>query len=61
MSIKKPISLWRYFSVYILFARERKPLNAPIAIFGAMFEFGFAHTFVIDVFRKILKYIHQGN
>ena len=61
MSIKKPISLWRYFSVYILFVRERKPLNAPIAICGAMFEFGFAHTFVIDVFRKILKYIHQGN
>ena len=55
ISIKKSISLWRYFSVHILYALERKPLNTPIAICGAMFDFGFICTFVIDVFRKILK------
>ena len=55
MSIKKSISLWMCFSVHILYARERKLWNTPIAICGAMFEFGFICTFVIDVFRKILK------
>ena len=49
MSIKNFISLWRYFSVHILYARERKPLNTPIAICVAIFEFGFMCTFVIDV------------
>ena len=30
MSIKKSVSLWRYFPVHILYALERKPLNTPI-------------------------------
>ena len=55
MSIKKSISLLRYFSVHILYPRERKPLNTPIVACGAMFQFDFIGTFVIDVFRKILK------
>ena len=33
--------------VHILYARERKPFNTPIAICGAMFEFGFICTFFI--------------
>ena len=37
MPIKKSVSLWRCFSVHILYARERKHLNTPIAICGAMF------------------------
>ena len=49
ISMKKSLSLWRYFSVHILYARERKPLNTIIAICGAIFEFGFMCTFVIDV------------
>ena len=49
ISMKKSISLWRYFSVHILYARERKPLNTPIEICVAIFEFGFMCTFVIDV------------
>ena len=49
MSIKI-LSLWRWFSVHILYARERNPLNNPIAICGAMFEFSFICAFVIDVF-----------
>ena len=55
ISIKKSILLWRYFSVHILHARDSKPLNTTIAICGAMLEFGFICTFVIDVYRKILK------
>ena len=39
MLIKRFISLWTCFSVHILYAHERKPLNTPIAICGAMFEF----------------------
>ena len=34
MSIKKSIWLWRCFSVHILYVRETKPLNTPIAICG---------------------------
>ena len=37
-SIKKSISPWRCFSVHILYARERKPLNSPNVICSAMFE-----------------------
>ena len=55
MSIEKSISLWTYFLVHIFYAHERKPLNTPIATCGAMFEFGFIWTFVINVFQKILK------
>ena len=55
MSSKNSISLWRCFSVHILYAHERKLLNTAIAICGAMFEFGFICKFVIDVFRKILR------
>ena len=55
MSIKKSISLWRHFLVYILYAYERKHLNTPIVICGAMFEFGLICTFVIDVFQRIFK------
>ena len=53
ISIKNSILFWRYFSVHILYARQRKSLNTPIAICGAMF--GFICTFVIDVISKILK------
>ena len=53
VSIKKSTSLWRCFSVHIVYARERKPLNTPIAICGAMFEFGFICTFVINFIRVI--------
>ena len=45
MSIKKSV----------LYARERKPFNSLIATFGAIFEFGFVCTFVIDVLRMSLK------
>ena len=38
-----------------MYTRERKPSNAPIAICGGIFEFGFICTFVVDVLRKILK------
>ena len=55
VSIKKSALLWRCFSVHILYASERKPLNSPIAICGAMFEFGFICIFVINFFREILK------
>ena len=54
MSFEKSISLWRYVSVHIFYARERKPLNTPTAICGAIFEFGFICTFA-DVFLKLLK------
>ena len=47
MSIKKFISLWRCFSVHILYARERKPLDTLIAICVAMFEFGFICTYFV--------------
>ena len=52
MSIKTSISHCRYFSVHILYARERKPLNTPITLCGAMFKFDFICTFVIDVFER---------
>ena len=55
ISIKKSSSLWRYFSVEVLFAPERKPLNTPIAVCIAIFELVFVCTFVTDVFQKILK------
>ena len=35
--------------MHILYACERKPLNTPIVLYGAIFEFGFICTFVIDV------------
>ena len=55
MSIKKFISLWRCFSIHTLRARERRFLDTPIAVCGAIFELGFICTFFIYVFQKILK------
>ena len=62
MSIKKSVLPLRYFSVHIFYGHGRKPFNTPIVICGALFGFGYILfgfgyicTFVIDVFRKILK------
>ena len=55
MVIRISISFWRYFSVHILYARERKSLNAPIVVCGAIFDFGFICIFVINIFQKFVK------
>ena len=44
------MSPWRY-------SYERKPLNTPIVIYGAIFEFRFIYTFIIDISERFL---HQN-
>ena len=41
--------------MHILYTREKKPLNTPTVIYGAIFEYSFIFTFVTDAFQKILK------
>ena len=41
--------------MHILYARERKSLNALIVVCGAIFDFRFICTFVINIFQKIVK------
>ena len=53
MSIKKIFLLRRYFSVHILYAREKQPLNTPIAICGAMSDICFICT--MGVFKGFLS------
>ena len=56
MSIKKSISLWRYFSVHILYACERKPLSTPIATCGTMWYLCFTRV-ITSVFDSYIKEI----
>ena len=66
MSIKKSISLWTYFSVSILYARERKPLWYVVLYLSLVL---FAHlllTFSKRFWNRksyylCLWYLHQGN
>lgn len=44
------MSPWRY-------SYEREPLNTPIVIYGAIFEFRFIYTFIIDISERFL---HQN-
>ena len=43
--------------MHILYARERKLLNTPIVICGAIFEFGCIYAFVIGVFQTSLELV----
>ena len=59
ISIKKSISLWRSFSVHLLYSLERKPLNTPIAICSAMFPFSFICTFDKEFTKKKTHLINK--
>ena len=39
------------------YSYERKPLNTPIVIYGAIFEFRYIYTFIIDISERFL---HQN-